>query len=153
MRYQRRIVMTPQKVLTHRVGLGKAIGFVIGLFAFFSIPHIMSDASLIFRSAVLLWYPTLGAIIGVFGTFSYFPFLNFSFPWWLRGTIIGAWMNFVLTLFAYDHICTMLFAIMGEYSVHVSPFVMVIEGALLGAFIDFLLTHFCGEPVIRSNDH
>jgi hypothetical protein len=137
--------MTPQKALIYRVGAGKAIGFAIGILAFYLIPYFISDASLIFRSAVLLWYPTLGAIVGVFGIFSYHPVLSFPMPWWLRGAIVGAWMNFVLTLFAYQQICTAIVAVMGEYSAYVSPFVMVIEGALVGALIDFLLTHWFGE--------
>lgn len=137
--------MPPQKALIYRVGAGKALGLVFGLIAFFLIPHFINDASLIFRSAVLLWYPTLGAIVGMFGMFSYNPVFNFPMPWWLRGAIVGAWMNFVLTLFAYEQICTMIVVMMGEYSVYVSPFVMVIEGALIGAFMDFFLTRWFGE--------
>lgn len=137
--------MSPLKTLTYRIGLGKAIGFAIGITAFYLIPYFVSDASFIFRSAVLFWYPTLGAIVGVFGLFSYHPIFNFSIPWWIRGAIIGAWMNFVLTLFAYDQIGTVILAIMGEYSAYISPFVMVVEGALVGVFMDFVLTRFCGE--------
>ena len=137
--------MTPQKALVYRVGAGKVIGLAFGIMAFYLIPYFIADASLIFRSAVLLWYPTLGAIVGVFGTFAYHPVLNFPMPWWLRGAILGAWMNFVLTLFAYEQISTAVTMMMGEYSVFASPFLMVFEGALIGAFMDFLLTRWFGE--------
>ena len=28
--------------------------------------------------------------------------LKMPMPWWIRSTVIGAWMNFVLTFFAYN---------------------------------------------------
>jgi hypothetical protein len=42
-----------------------------------------------------------GAIIGVFGVITYHPLLRLSMPWWFRAPLTGAWMNFVLTFFAY----------------------------------------------------
>lgn len=55
-----------------------------------------------FRWALLLWYTTMGVIIGVYGFFTYHPILKSPFPWWFRASLIGAWMNLVLSLFIYE---------------------------------------------------
>lgn len=137
--------MDPSKAIAYRVGAGKALGFGVGLIAFFLLPVFVHEPSLLLRSAVLLWYPTLGALVGIFGIFAYHPVMNFPMPWWFRGMIVGAWMNFVLTLFTYEHMCTVMMGMFGEYHVFVSPFWMVLEGALIGMVFDFFLTAWFGE--------
>ena len=138
-------MINTEKSLMYRVGAGKALGLMIGLAGFFVLPLLVHDTSLLLRSGVLLWYPTMGAIVGIFGAFAYHPVFNFPMPWWLRGALIGGWMNFVLTLFAYDQIATLSMAVFGEYSLFTSPFLMVIEGALMGLSIDYLVTRWFGE--------
>jgi len=137
--------MKSDKSLMYRVGAGKAIGFAIGIIGFFVTPMLIQEPTMLLRMGILFWYPTLGAIIGMFGVFTYHPILNFSMPWWLRGAVLGGWMNFLVTLFAYDQICTMVMALFGEYSGYVSPFIMVLEGVLIGLLMDFLLTRWFGE--------
>ena len=53
--------------LMTRIAIGKALGFVVGGIAFLFLPHFWPDAGLLLRWGILLWYTTLGAIIGVFG--------------------------------------------------------------------------------------
>lgn len=137
--------MTMQKSLVYRVGVGKALGLVIGLLGFFLLPVFVHDTTLYFRTGILFWYVSLGAIIGVFGIFNRHPVLSIPMPWWVRGAIIGAWFNLVLTLIAYEQICTMSMAIFGEYSVYLSPFWMVLEGAIIGLLMDYLLSRWFGE--------
>jgi hypothetical protein len=137
--------MKTDKSLMYRVGAGKAMGLVIGAIGFFVLPMLVDEPSLLLRTGIFLWYPTLGAIIGMFGVFAYHPILNFPMPWWLRGALLGGWMNFLLTLFAYEQICTFVIAVFGEYAEYISPFVMVIEGALIGLLMDYFLTRWFGE--------
>jgi hypothetical protein len=66
-------------------------------------------------------------------------------PWWFRSTLIGAWMNFVLTLFIYDDLTVMLVDLFGENSSLVSPFWFVAEGALVGLLIGYFATRLGGE--------
>jgi hypothetical protein len=137
--------MKSEKSLIYRVGAGKAMGLVIGLLGFFILPTLVQEPSMLLRTGIFLWYPTLGAMIGMFGVFSYHPVLNFPMPWWLRGALIGGWMNFLLTLFAYDQISTVMMAIFGHYSQQLSPFIMVLEGAVIGMVMDYFLTRWFGE--------
>lgn len=145
--------MTLQKSLLYRVGVGKLLGLFIGLTGFFLLPEFLSEPSMSLRFGVLFWYMTFGAIIGVFGVFSEHPVLRIPLPWWIRGSLLGAWMNFVLTLIAYDQICTMVTAFFGEYSAYASPYWMVLEGGIIGLLMDYLLTRWFGEGwTVKSSD-
>ena len=88
--------------LVTRIAIGKAIGFILGLLGFIIVPYILPDISLMLRLAILFWYATFGAIIGVFGVFTWHPILKISMPWWFRSTLIGCWLNFVFVLISYD---------------------------------------------------
>jgi hypothetical protein len=143
--------MLTQNKFIYRIGAGKAIGLVFGLLGFLFFPYFLSDASLTLRLGILLWYTTLGAIVGVFGVLDKHPILGISLPWWFRGALIGGWMNFVLTLIAYDQICTIIVVIFGEYSRYISPYSMVLEGAIIGLVIDYLLTRWFGEGLLANS--
>ena len=66
-------------------------------------------------------------------------------PWWIRGLFLGGWLNFVLTLFAYDVMGDMMVAVFGVNGALSSPFWFVAEGAVIGLLIDYLATRFGGE--------
>lgn len=131
--------------LVTRIVIGKALGFFFGLAGFISLPYFLPEATLLLRWGILLWYTTLGAIIGVFGIFTYHPVLNFPFPWWLRAPLLGAWMNFVLTLFAFDIMLVMMQSVFGVDGILTSPFWFVLEGAIVGLMIDYFATKYGGE--------
>ncbi len=131
--------------LMTRIAIGKGIGFLIGLVGFVFLPHFLPDASLMLRWGILLWYTTFGAIIGVFGVITRYPILNLSFPWWLRATFVGAWMNFVLVFFAHQPMSAMMVSVFGEGGALSSPFWFTAEGAVLGFIIGYFATRFGGE--------
>ena len=99
--------------LTTRIAIGKLVGLIVGLIGFFSLPWFWPEASMLLRWGILLWYTTLGALIGVFGVVTRHPVLNLPLPWWCRAPIVGGWMNFVLTFFAWDAMSSMLVATFG----------------------------------------
>ncbi|NQW01309.1 MAG: hypothetical protein HQ483_16510 [Rhodospirillales bacterium] len=138
--------------LVTRIGIGKGVGFVVGLIGFFALPAFLPDASVMTRLGILFWYTTMGAIIGVFGVFTWHPVLRLPMPWWLRAPVIGAWLNFVLTFFAYDVMQAMLVATFGVDGVFASPFWFVLEGALVGLLIGYFATRFGGEGRALVND-
>jgi len=131
--------------LVTRIGIGKAVGFVIGLIGFITLPYFLPEVDALTRWGILLWYPTVGAVIGVFGVFTRHPVLRLPLPWWFRAPVIGAWMNFVLTFFAFEVMQAMLLATFGSDGLFQSPFWFVVEGALVGLLIGYLATRFGGE--------
>ena len=137
--------MFKNQSLITRIAIGKAIGFLFGLVGFISLPYFLPDASSLFRWGILLWYTTLGAVIGMFGVFTYHPILKLPFPWWFRATVVGAWMNFVLTFFAFDTMQAMMFRVFGENGMVTSPFWFTAEGAIIGLIIGYFATRFGGE--------
>ncbi len=66
-------------------------------------------------------------------------------PWWFRAPLLGAWMNFVLTFFAYDVMKAMMMSLFGAEGVLTSPFWFAAEGTLVGLFIGYFATRFGGE--------
>ncbi len=139
----------PVSMLT-RIAVAKAIGLVFGIIGFSMVPSLVSETNSLFRWGLLLWYPTVGAFIGAFGIFDRHPILDFRMPWWFRGPVIGAWMNLVLVFFAFDAI-QQVFESLTDYQL--SPFVFVIEGAVVGGVIGFFSTTFGGEGtgLLRSS--
>lgn len=131
--------------LVTRIGLGKGIGFIIGLLGFMTLPYFWPEADSLIRWGVLFWYTTVGAIIGVFGVFTWHPVLHLPMPWWFRAPLLGAWLNFVLTFFAYDDMKAIMIAMFGEGGVMASPFWFTLEGAVVGLIIGYVATRFGGE--------
>ena len=131
--------------LMTRIAIGKAIGFLFGLAGFILLPYFLPDAGWLLRWGILLWYTTVGAIIGVFGVFTYHPVLKLPFPWWFRAPLLGAWMNFVLTFFAYAFMQSMMVSLFGEEGMLSSPFWITAEGGIVGLVIGYFATRFGGE--------
>lgn len=131
--------------LTTRIIIGEVVGLVFGLAGFILLPYFYPEAGWLLRWGILLWYTTVGAIIGVFGVYTRHPILNFPMPWWFRAPILGAWMNFVLTFFAYDAMREVLVGMFGDQGVINSPFWFTAEGAIIGLVIGYVATRFGGE--------
>lgn len=137
--------------LMTRIAIGKAIGLVFGLLGLIFLPFFLPDAGWMLRLGILFWYTTVGAIIGVFGVFTYHPVLKLPLPWWVRAPLLGAWMNFVLAFFAYDAMEAMMKSLFPQGGVICSPFWFVIEGAVIGLIIGFFATRFGGEGAETVN--
>ncbi len=131
--------------LITRIAIGKGIGFLVGLFGFMFLPFFLPDASWLLRWGILFWYATVGAVIGVYGIFTWHPILKIPLPWWIRSTMIGAWMNFVLTFFAYNDMQAIMTHTFGPDGALSSPFWFVLEGAIVGLVIGYFATRFGGE--------
>ena len=131
--------------LVTRIAVGKAVGLAFGLIGFLMVPYLLPEADPMLRWGFLLWYTTLGAIIGLFGVFDRHPLLELPLPWWLRAPFMGAWMNFVLTLLMYDQLHAFSVALLGPDSALTSPFWFVAEGAVVGLVIGYACTSIGGE--------
>ena len=131
--------------LVTRIAIGKTAGFIVGLAGFFTLPAFVPETGELMRWGILLWYTTLGALIGVFGVFNWHPILNLPLPWWFRAPFLGAWMNFVLVFFAYDNLARVMTVVFGPDGSISSPFWFSLQGAIVGLIIGFLATRFGGE--------
>ncbi len=131
--------------LVTRIAIGKAVGLAFGLLGFVFLPFFLPEAGWLIRWGILLWYTTLGALIGMIGVFTRHPVLGLPMPWWFRAPLLGAWMNFVLTFFAYDVMRTMMVSVFGEDGFVQSPFWFTLEGAFVGLVIGYVATRFGGE--------
>ncbi len=63
-----------------RIATGKLVGFTIGLAGLLLLPVLAPEADPMLRWGILLWYTTMGAIIGVMGVFTYHPILRLPLP-------------------------------------------------------------------------
>lgn len=131
--------------LITRIAIGKLIGLIFGLIGFFLLPIMWPPADMFLRVGILFWYITVGAIIGVYGVLNWHPVIRLPLPWWFRAPLIGGWMNFVLTFFAYDTFRTMMLDMFGPDFPFTSPFWFVLEGAIVGLIIGYFATKFGGE--------
>ena len=131
--------------LITRIAIGKGIGFAFGLLGLILFPFFVPDVGWMLRWGILFWYTTVGAIIGIFGVMTWHPVLKLPMPWWFRAPLLGAWMNFVLTLFIYDMLGDVLVELFGDNGLMSSPFWFVAEGAVAGLIIGYFATRFGGE--------
>jgi hypothetical protein len=139
--------------LVTRIVIGKSVGFFIGLVGFGSFELLVPEADWMLRWGVLLWYTTMGGIIGVVGVFNWHPVLKLPLPWWVRAPLVGAWMNFVLMFFSYDLMQAILIDIFRQTDVLTSPGWFVVEGAVVGFIIGFFATRFGGEGSETVHQH
>ena len=131
--------------LNSRIAIGKVLGALFGIagFVYLTVYPVGNDSLL--RWGILLWYTTLGAIIGMFGVYTRIPVLKVPMPWWFRAPLLGAWMNFVLTFFAYDTLAAAMASVFGSDGILSSPFWFAAEGAIVGLIVGFFATRFGGE--------
>jgi hypothetical protein len=137
--------MLAKPSIVTRVVVGKSVGFAIGLLGFGFVSLGFPDLEWGFRWGILLWYTTLGALIGIFGVVDWHPILRVPLRWWMRGLALGGWMNFVLTFFVYDTMAHVLDHMFGAGGPFGSPFWLVLEGAIVGLFIAWIATRLGGE--------
>ena len=134
----------PASVAT-RLAVAQMAGLLIGVIAFAILPVFMPDLDQRLRWGIFLWYPTLGAVIAMVEVIDSEARYGVSLPWWLRGAMVGAWLNLVATLIAYDVMAAFLRSAFGPASVLASPFWFVAEGAAAGLLIGYLVMRFGGD--------
>lgn len=134
-----------EQSLMTRIVVGKTLGFAFGLFGFVTLPALWPDADPMLRWGLLLWYTTIGGIIGLTGVITWHPLLNMPLPWWLRASLVGGWFNLVLVFFAHEKMAQALAHIFGPNGLLQSPFWFVAEGILVGLIIGYTATRLGGE--------
>ena len=137
--------MIVSPALCKRVAIAKGVGFLFGLAGFMSLPYFWPDADWMVRWGILLWYGTLGGIVGIFGASTRHPILKMNLPWWILAPFLGAWMNFILTLFTHDMMEEIMASTFGVDGALSSPFWFTAEGAVVGLVVGFIAIRFGGD--------
>ena len=119
---------------------GKLVAFAMGVGVYFALPHLVTDLSVCGRWAILFWYPSLGGIIGISNVVKTEPILNLRLHWWQRAPILGAWMNFMVVLFANEGMRELTMTIHFSNGVLSSPFWFVLDGAVIGVIVGYVST-------------
>ena len=130
--------------LATRIAVGKAVGALFGVMAFFLLP-VFGETDLLFRIGMLLYLATIGAFVGLFGVLTSYPVINIPAPWWFRGSLIGGFMMFILWLIAYERFDAIGINIMGEKSLFSSGAWIIADGLFIGLVIGAVATWLGGE--------
>ena len=131
--------------LFNRLAARKLVDLIFGLVFFFTIPMVWPSAELTLRWGVLLWYPLVGAVIGLVGIYRRHPVLQLPMPWWVRAPLVGAWMNFVLAFFCFPVLVTLYQDLWPSLPAWAAPLLLALEGAVVGAIIGAIATHVGGD--------
>ncbi|WP_343563995.1 hypothetical protein [Kiloniella sp. b19] len=137
--------ITTQPSIIRRIVVGKSVGLVFGAMAYASLSYLFANPDELLGIGLILWYVTLGGVIGISGVFNQHAILVSPIPWWFRAPVIGGWMNFVLTFFTYQQMEAVLVSLFGIESKLSNPFWFVMEGAVVGLLIGFCATKAGGE--------
>jgi len=128
-------------LLAKRIMIAKWLGFIFWLIGFFALP-ILGETDLMFRFAILFWYTTIWWIIWVLWLIDKHPVFNMRVTYWCRWILIWAWMNFVLVLFMYNNLVTLM---QWTYFEWFSPFCIVIEWLIIWLIIEYFATKYAWE--------
>ena len=136
--------MLEKPSLLLRIGIGKGLGFVFGLVAFFLLP-LYGEADLLFRLGMISWLVIMGALIGLLGVMTSHPLIKLPLPWWWRGMMIGGFMMMAFWLVAHERIDAIAVEIFGAGSVFAYGAWVIVDGFLMGLIIAWFATKFGGE--------
>ncbi len=127
-----------------RIAVGKSVGFVFGLIAFFALP-MMGEPDLMFRLGIALWLIITGAMIGLMGVVTYHPLLRIPLPWWVRGPLIGMSTMLTLWLVAHERIDAIVINMFGPDTILSSGAWIIADGLVIGLVMAWLATLLAGE--------
>lgn len=128
--------------LIQRIVIWKAIWLIFWGVAFFLIPLFFKDADLFLRFWVWLWYITLWALIWMFWIITSYPFLKFKISFWFRWALLWAWMNFMLTLFIFNNLTSLIQTSVFQWA---SAFSLIIEWIIFWLVVDYFATKYAWE--------
>ncbi|MEO1456990.1 MAG: hypothetical protein AAFV49_05385 [Pseudomonadota bacterium] len=127
-------------------------GLLIGLTGFVLIPILTPEAPVEARWGILLWYPTMGAVIAMLEMLGSAGMLPWRVRWWLCGGIVGGWFNLLAVLIGDPFMGDFITAAFGADSPLGTPYLFVPEGALAGMLIAYLVMRFGGEGRAIEDD-
>ena len=132
--------MTPDTSIGIRLIIGKLLGFSIGIAAIVGLLLYDVELKKTVILGILLWHMLMGSIIGLLGVYSEHPLLRLPFSWWVRSLGIGAYFNLCVTLIFFEAIQQYFIGASVLTENAISPFSLVLVGAVSGLISGFLST-------------
>ncbi|MXU66193.1 DUF4175 domain-containing protein [Oceanomicrobium pacificus] len=127
-----------------RITVAKIFGLVVGI-GWAIMLTAMPQAGIFDLLGYLLWWVTLGAMVGAFGVIDWLPVLNRRFTWWLRGPWIAGWLGLVAVMLAYGDMAALLQSYFQGFHLFNSPWWFVAACALFGLVCDLIATIAAGD--------
>ena len=137
--------MTLSDPFVRRIALAKILGVLIGLFAFYMISQHAPNAPEVLPYAFVALYLTVGGMVGAMGYYDAVPIFGFRLHPAVRGGMIGLWLSFVAYLFSWGAIGPAFEGYLGLPPALTHPVWMMIDGALVGALIDCVVSLIYGR--------
>lgn len=128
-----------------RVTLAKSLGFVIAIGLFFYSRAFFDTAPQTLHWGFAFLVIMTSAIVGMGGVFTQIPLFERPFPVWLRGGMLGFWMFLVPVLFGWQMLGPLFDGHMGMPGWLTNPAMMLVDGFILGAAIDVIVTRMVGN--------
>lgn len=135
--------MVGDRTLMHRIAIAKTIGLLISVLLWIALPDYNPELRTNQFWGLLLWYPTMGALVGILGALDYHPHFRMPVAWWFRGPLLVGWMNFLLGMFMGSDMQLFLanLGFPGATPLDVALW-LTVEGMFIGAVMDFAASHF-----------
>lgn len=122
------------------IAAAKWVTFCMGLAMFFLMSY--SGVDLLGRWAILFWYTTLGAIVGMSNAIVRLPIIDLPIPWWIRGPVVSAWMCLMVVLFAGDSVQQLMWFFHVSKGALTSPYWFVGDGFIIGFIAGLISSRF-----------
>lgn len=145
--------MQPLSPLIKRTSTAKSLGFVFGLVGFAVIRLAAPETPILLAWGWLALTVTIGGIVGIIGLIDRIPLLDWPLPAWLRGGMMGAWMVVLVLLFGYPVLVDTLNEVEILPDAFKSPLWIILDGFLLGAMMDVIVTAWRGSGTAKLLAH
>ncbi len=122
------------------ITLAKAVAFLAGIIVFLLLPRFVPDIDPLARWALLFWYPTIAGVAAASNVADFIDIKFMRWQWWQRSVLIGAWLNLIVTLFAFDTMQDYSMLAHLSFGLLSSQFWFVGDGAIIGLIAGFTST-------------
>ncbi len=119
------------------ITFAKAVAFLAGIMVFLLLPRFVPDIDPIARWALLFWYPTIAGVAAASNIADAIDIKFMRWQWWQRSLLIGAWLNLIVTLFAFGTMQDYSMLVHLSFGLLSSHFWFIGDGAIIGLIAGF----------------
>lgn len=94
------MIVRRKSAIFYATASAKSVTLVLGIAAWWMLEAFSSQGADAALWPVVLWYLTIGGIVGVLNIYEYERVLNIRIAWWFRAPFSALWMNLMLIAMA-----------------------------------------------------